>query len=180
MLLNLVAWLLTISMILVSLFLMFIILLQRGRGGGLAGALGGQGGTSVFGAKADVQMIKFTCYIALAWGALNCISIWVNRSVPQATGYQNEVEDEVLTAPDDEEKTSGAGNGGVEDLFKDAESSEKDKTDKDKSEKDETSDSESKTSESSSTKSNSNESGEESGLSSKKEESESEKSKPEE
>jgi len=35
----------------ISLLLMLIILLQRGRGGGLAGAFGGAGGSSAFGAK---------------------------------------------------------------------------------------------------------------------------------
>ena len=35
-----------------SIFLILLVLVQRGRGGGLAGALGGSGGSSAFGAKA--------------------------------------------------------------------------------------------------------------------------------
>ncbi len=35
-----------------SVFLIFIVLLQRGRGGGLAGAFGATGGQSAFGTKA--------------------------------------------------------------------------------------------------------------------------------
>jgi preprotein translocase subunit SecG len=35
--------------ILTSLFLIFLILIQRGKGGGLAGAFGGVGGSSAFG-----------------------------------------------------------------------------------------------------------------------------------
>ena len=35
-----------------SIFLILLVLIQRGRGGGLAGALGGMGGQSAFGTKA--------------------------------------------------------------------------------------------------------------------------------
>lgn len=45
-------YLLSIPLLLVSIFLILIILVQRGRGGGLAGALGGMGGQSAFGTKA--------------------------------------------------------------------------------------------------------------------------------
>ena len=38
--------------VLVSLFLICLILIQRGKGGGLAGAFGGVGGSSAFGTKA--------------------------------------------------------------------------------------------------------------------------------
>lgn len=40
-----------ILMVLVCLLLILVILLQKGRGGGLAGAFGGTGGHSAFGAK---------------------------------------------------------------------------------------------------------------------------------
>ena len=41
----------------VAIFMILLILVQRGRGGGLAGALGGMGGSSAFGAKAgDVAL----------------------------------------------------------------------------------------------------------------------------
>lgn len=48
-----------------GLFLMFIILLQRGRGGGLAGALGGAGGQSAFGAKAGDVFTRITVGLAV-------------------------------------------------------------------------------------------------------------------
>ena len=41
-----------IALMLTGLLLIFIILLQRGRGGGLAGAFGGAGGQSALGTKA--------------------------------------------------------------------------------------------------------------------------------
>ncbi len=44
-------WILSILMICVCCFLMLVILIQRGRGSGLAGAFGGAGGSSAFGAK---------------------------------------------------------------------------------------------------------------------------------
>ena len=44
----------------VSVFLMLIILVQRGKGGGLTGALGGMGGQSAFGAKAGDATLCMT------------------------------------------------------------------------------------------------------------------------
>ncbi len=48
-------------------FLMIIVLLQRGRGGGLAGAFGGAGGQSAFGTKAGDVFTKITVVVAVAW-----------------------------------------------------------------------------------------------------------------
>jgi preprotein translocase subunit SecG len=53
-----------------SLFLIFIILLQRGRGGGLAGAFGATGGQSAFGTKAGDIFTRITIGIAVVWVAL--------------------------------------------------------------------------------------------------------------
>jgi preprotein translocase subunit SecG len=53
-------------------FLILIILLQRGRGGGLAGALGGMGGQSAFGAKAGDLFTRITMGVAAFW-ILLCI-----------------------------------------------------------------------------------------------------------
>ena len=61
---------LAILLTIVSVLLMFIILLQRGRGGGLAGALGGMGGQSAFGTKAGDVFTKITIGMALAWVVL--------------------------------------------------------------------------------------------------------------
>ena len=55
---------------LASVFLIFIILLQRGRGGGLAGAFGGAGGQSAFGTKAGDVFTRITIGVAVVWVAL--------------------------------------------------------------------------------------------------------------
>lgn len=64
--------LIKIAMFTVALFLIVLILLQRGRGGGLAGALGGMGGQSAFGTKAGDMFTRITSGLALFW-ILLCI-----------------------------------------------------------------------------------------------------------
>ncbi len=51
----------------IALFLILLVLVQRGRGGGLAGALGGAGGQSAFGAKAGDAFTKITMWTAFIW-----------------------------------------------------------------------------------------------------------------
>ena len=55
-----------------SVFLILLVLIQRGRGGGLAGALGGMGGQSAFGTKAGDLFTKITIGVATFW-ILLCI-----------------------------------------------------------------------------------------------------------
>lgn len=59
---------------LASIFLIFIVLLQRGRGGGLAGAFGATGGQSAFGTKAGDIFTKITIGVAVVWVALAAIT----------------------------------------------------------------------------------------------------------
>jgi preprotein translocase subunit SecG len=54
----------------VSFLLIVIILLQRGRGGGLAGALGGMGGQSAFGTRAGDVFTRITVVLAIIWTVL--------------------------------------------------------------------------------------------------------------
>lgn len=77
--------LLTLLM-LVGIFLMFIILLQRGRGGGLAGAFGGLGGQSAFGTKAGDVFTKITIVVVCLWVLLACLAGWRLRveAAPEA------------------------------------------------------------------------------------------------
>ena len=49
----------------VGLFMMLVVLIQRGRGGGLTGAFGGAGGSSAFGTKAGDVFTKITIVCAL-------------------------------------------------------------------------------------------------------------------
>ncbi len=53
--------------ILVSIFLICLILIQRGKGGGLAGAFGGVGGSSAFGTKAGDTFTRITVVTAAIW-----------------------------------------------------------------------------------------------------------------
>jgi len=55
-----------------ALFLIALVLIQRGRGGGLAGAFGGAGGQSAFGTKAGDVLTKITVVVAACW-ILLCI-----------------------------------------------------------------------------------------------------------
>lgn len=61
----------------VALFLILLVLVQRGRGGGLAGALGGMGGSSAFGAKAGDIFTKITVVVATAWIVLCIAGSWM-------------------------------------------------------------------------------------------------------
>ena len=75
-------------------FLIILVLLQRGKGGGLAGAFGGMGGQSAFGTKAGDAFTKITVVTVIFWFTL-CIGalMWLggdeglnlgdgNQSVP--------------------------------------------------------------------------------------------------
>lgn len=50
-----------------SVFLILLILIQRGRGGGLIGALGGPGGQSAFGTKAGDVFTRITVVTTCIW-----------------------------------------------------------------------------------------------------------------
>ena len=50
-----------------AIFIILLVLVQRGRGGGLVGALGGPGGSSAFGAKAGDTFTKITIWSAAIW-----------------------------------------------------------------------------------------------------------------
>lgn len=56
-------------------FMILLVLVQRGRGGGLTGALGGMGGQSAFGAKAGDVFTKITVISAIIWIFLCLITI---------------------------------------------------------------------------------------------------------
>lgn len=76
-----VSFVLKLALILIAIFMILLILVQRGRGGGLAGALGGPGGSSAFGTKAGDTFTRITSYTALVWMAV-CIVAWVFYSNP--------------------------------------------------------------------------------------------------
>ena len=71
-----------------AVFLILLVLVQRGRGGGLTGALGGMGGQSAFGTKAGDTFTKITMWTAFLWIVLCVVSVKVltakNTNLPDA------------------------------------------------------------------------------------------------
>jgi preprotein translocase subunit SecG len=80
--LNVFISLANVLMILTSLFLICLVLIQRGKGGGLAGAFGGVGGSSAFGTKAGDVFTRVTIYVALLWFSLAIFLVWSSNSSP--------------------------------------------------------------------------------------------------
>jgi preprotein translocase subunit SecG len=73
--------------VLLCLCLIAIILIQRGKGGGLAGAFGGVGGSSAFGTKAGDVFTRTTVGIAIAWILLAMVMVVLtNRHNESAWG----------------------------------------------------------------------------------------------
>ncbi len=56
--------------------LILLILVQRGKGGGLAGAFGGLGGQSAFGTRAGDKATYITIWVAALWIILCLGSVW--------------------------------------------------------------------------------------------------------
>ena len=67
--------LMMVSMFLTAVVLILLVLVQRGKGGGLAGALGGMGGQSAFGTKAGDMFTKITIGVASFWILLCMIAL---------------------------------------------------------------------------------------------------------
>ena len=59
--------LLMMLLLVTAIFLIVLVLIQRGKGGGLAGAFGGMGGQSAFGTKAGDLFTKITIGVASFW-----------------------------------------------------------------------------------------------------------------
>jgi preprotein translocase subunit SecG len=62
-------------MLMTATFLILLVLVQRGRGGGLTGALGGMGGQSAFGSKAGDLFTRITIGVAAFWIVLSVAAI---------------------------------------------------------------------------------------------------------
>jgi preprotein translocase subunit SecG len=70
-----------IVLILSSVFLILLVLIQRGKGGGLAGAFGGAGGSSAFGSRAGDTFTRITVYTAAIW--VFCIMFTIRITQPE-------------------------------------------------------------------------------------------------
>jgi preprotein translocase subunit SecG len=80
-------YLCTTLLLLTGFLLMFIVLLQRGRGGGLAGAFGGLGGQSAFGTKAGDVFTKITIVLAVIWVSLAGVTGFAMRYDSEKTSF---------------------------------------------------------------------------------------------
>ncbi|HMO12495.1 MAG TPA: preprotein translocase subunit SecG [Pirellulaceae bacterium] len=68
-------YLLQVLLFFSSVFLILLVLVQRGRGGGLVGALGGAGGQSAFGSKAGDLFTRVTVVVAIIWILFSMLTI---------------------------------------------------------------------------------------------------------
>jgi preprotein translocase subunit SecG len=68
--------------LLTSLFLILLVLIQRGKGGGLAGAFGAAGGSSAFGSRAGDTFTRVTIFTAAVWVLMIMIMIKMVQPVP--------------------------------------------------------------------------------------------------
>jgi preprotein translocase subunit SecG len=87
--------LLNIVLLLLGIFLILLVLIQRGKGGGLAGAFGGAGGSSAFGSRAGDTFMWITVYTAGIWLLLLIAQVYAIRSAaetgtPRAIGSATE------------------------------------------------------------------------------------------
>src|SRR5947209_20247194 len=69
---------------LASVFLLCLVLIQRGKGGGLAGAFGGAGGSSAFGTKAGDIFTRITMITAGAWIVMLIIQVILTNKITPA------------------------------------------------------------------------------------------------
>ena len=74
-------WLILIA----SVLLIFIVLIQRGKGGGLAGAFGGVGGSSAFGSRAGDLFTRVTLVLAGVWLLLIMVHVYVVQNSRDTT-----------------------------------------------------------------------------------------------
>jgi preprotein translocase subunit SecG len=75
---------LNVVLLLAGIFLILLILIQRGKGGGLAGAFGGSGGSSAFGSRAGDAFTRVTIMTAAVWILLIMILIRTTQPAPSS------------------------------------------------------------------------------------------------
>jgi preprotein translocase subunit SecG len=87
-----VEFFLNLVLLLTGVVLIGLILIQRGKGGGLAGALGGAGGSSAFGSRAGDTFTRVTIYVAAIWLLLIMFTIkYINTKQDQKNRPQPSV-----------------------------------------------------------------------------------------
>lgn len=95
-------------MFLTAVLLILLILVQRGRGGGLTGALGGMGGQSAFGTKAGDLFTRITMFLAAFWILLCIAAILVlNKQGSSALSESKGKTGAEFTIPSEADSPSG-------------------------------------------------------------------------
>jgi preprotein translocase subunit SecG len=79
-----------VVLIVSSLFLILLVLIQRGKGGGLSGAFGGAGGSSAFGSRAGDTFTRITIYAASFWVLFIMITIKMTQPPDTHKDSQNQ------------------------------------------------------------------------------------------
>ncbi len=77
---------LNILVLLTGVFLILLVLIQRGKGGGLAGAFGGVGGSSPFGSRAGDTFTRITIGVAAVWILLIMLQVRVVQTSGNTAG----------------------------------------------------------------------------------------------
>ncbi|MFM7317422.1 MAG: preprotein translocase subunit SecG [bacterium] len=78
--LDLLEFILKLALILTSLFMIGLVLIQRGKGGGLAGAFGATGGSSAFGTKSGDVFTRITITTGGIWILMSMLLVVVSNS----------------------------------------------------------------------------------------------------
>jgi preprotein translocase subunit SecG len=107
------------TMFVLSVFLILLILVQRGKGGGLAGALGGPGGQSAFGSKAGDTFTLITAVTAVIWGFVCAVAMYTLGAPPLVADDEFDFDQDppAITSPDSEPAVpAGEGLGGLSGL----------------------------------------------------------------
>jgi len=92
-----------VSFIIICLLLVFVVLIQKGRGGGLSGAFGGAGGHSAFGAKTGdvftwITVVLAGLFILISTG-LNFVFLPQKSALPTTPASVESVEPNQAQAP---------------------------------------------------------------------------------
>ena len=85
---NWVPSLLNFLVFILGVFLILLVLIQRGKGGGLAGAFGGVGGSSAFGSRAGDLFTKITIGVAAVWLLLAMFEVYAIQATVRQSAVQ--------------------------------------------------------------------------------------------
>jgi preprotein translocase subunit SecG len=80
---------LNVVILLLGIFLILLVLIQRGKGGGLSGAFGGVGGSSAFGSRAGDLFTRITIVVAAIWIVITMVQVVVVQNLVKQTPNQS-------------------------------------------------------------------------------------------